>query len=430
MTPGARIATTIQILEKIEQSHLPANRAISSFYRSRRFIGSKDRNEISSRIFNILRHHARLLWWTNEGSPRLRTIASMALLDGLSEADVLTLFDGNGYAPQPLSPSELKFLKKVQDQSIDNAAMPDWLTIEVPEWLFDELKSHWSLGLKKETTALNQPAPLDLRVNTLKTTFSGALEVLKNQGIEAQPTQYSPNCLRIQKRINLSSTAAFKEGLVEIQDEGSQLIALLVDAKADQRTVDFCAGSGGKTLALAAAIKNKGSLIACEVNTNRLKKMNRRLKRAGASNITLRKLSGLDDPWIEASAHSASRVLLDVPCSGSGAWRRSPAAKWRLTPDGLATQLEKQSLILAAAAKLVASGGRLIYATCSVLRKENESQIEHFLERNNKFDVVPISRVWASVLGGDCPSPDPFLSLTPARHGTDGFFCAVLKRKL
>ena len=429
MTPGARVATTIQILEKIEQSYLPANRAISSFYRSRRFIGSKDRHEISSKIYNILRHHARLLWWTNDGSSRLRTIASMALLDGLSETEILNLFDGIGYAPQPLSPSELKLLKKAKDQSIDNAAMPDWVTVEVPKWLFVELKSHWALELKKETAALNQPAPLDLRVNTLKATFAGALAILKNDGIEAQPTPYSPICLRIENRVNLSRAAAFKEGFVEIQDEGSQLIALLVDAKADQITIDFCAGGGGKTLALAAEIKNEGPIIACEVNPHRLNKMTRRLKRAGASNITLRKLSGLDDPWIEASARSASRVLLDVPCSGSGVWRRSPAAKWRLTADELATHLENQACILTAAAKLVATGGRLIYATCSVLPKENEGQIERFLERNSNFDVFPISLVWATVFGSECPSPDPFLSLTPARQGTDGFFCAVLKRK-
>ena len=428
MTPGARIAAAIEVLEKIEKSYSPADKVISHYYRSRRYIGSKDRREISSRVFKILRHHARLLWWTNGGLPRLRTIASLALLDRIPKEEIRNLFDGSGYAPPPLSPYELERINHLSDQMINDEAMPDWLSGEVPAWLSGELKSNWTIDFDREAKALNQPAPLDLRVNTLKSTSAKAIEILKFDGIKATPTPFSPIGLRIHERVNIYNTSAFKRGSVDIQDEGSQLVSLLVDARTDQKTIDFCAGGGGKTLALAATMKDGGPLIACETDASRLNKMNRRLKRAGASNITRKTLDGLDDPWIEGSAGSACRVLLDTPCSGSGAWRRSPAAKWRLTPDELARQLKRQALILEAGAKLVAPGGRLIYTTCSVLRKENEGQIEQFLENDGNFEVLPIPQVWTSVIGSDCPSAGPFLNLTPARHGTDGFFCAVLER--
>ena len=192
MTPGARIAAAIDVLEKIEKSYSPADKVISHYYRSRRYIGSKDRRAISSRVFKIIRHHARLLWWTNGGLPRLRTIASLALLDRIPKEEIRNLFDGSGYAPPPLSPYELERLKQLSDQMINDKAMPDWLSGEVPEWLSGELKSNWTIDFDRETKALNQPAPLDLRVNTLKSTCVKAIEILKFDGIKATPTPFSP----------------------------------------------------------------------------------------------------------------------------------------------------------------------------------------------------------------------------------------------
>ena len=428
MTPGARISAIIDLLEQIEQPGTHANKTISKYFRNRRYIGSKDRHAISDRIYNILRHQARLLWWTNNGIARLRTTASLVLLDKKSQQEIIDLFNGDGYAPPSLTPSELKLLKSCVGKGINDPSMPLWVSSEVPEWLLDEMKPNSPLDLIEETDALNQPAPIDIRVNTLKASRNNALTLLNNDGIKANPTPFSPIGLRIHGRVNLQITSAFKEGFIELQDEGSQLISFLVDAKMGQKTIDFCAGGGGKTLALAALMDNGGPLIACDVNSYRLNKMHKRLRRAGVTNVTTNLLSGLSDPWIKETEASAHRVLLDTPCSGSGSWRRSPANKWQLTPETLKKNIERQTKIIDTASKLVKPGGRLIYSTCSILRRENEAQIERFLNDNKNFDIFPIPQLWNSVLGGDCPTSDPYLNLTPARHSTDGFFCAVLER--
>jgi len=428
MTPSARISAIIDLLGQIEQPGTHANKTISKYFRNRRYIGSKDRRAISDSIFNILRHHARLLWWTNDGIARLRTIASLVLLDRKSQQEVIDLFNGDGYAPPSLTPSELKLLKSCMGKSVDDPSMPLWLSSEVPEWLLNEMQANWPLDLIEETNALNQPAPIDIRVNTLKASRDNALMLLNNDGIKAKPTPFSPIGLRIHGRVNLQITTAFKGGFIELQDEGSQLISFLVDAKVGQKTIDFCAGGGGKTLALAALMNDGGPLIACDVNSFRLNKMHKRLKRAGVTNVTPNLLTGLSDPWIEKTEASAHRVLLDTPCSGSGSWRRSPANKWQLTREKLKKNIERQTKIIDTASKLVKPGGRLIYSTCSVLQGENEEQIERFLEENRNFDIFPIPQLWDSVLDGHCPTTGPYLNLTPARHYTDGFFCAVLKR--
>ena len=428
MTPGARIAAAIDLLEKIERSASPADDVISAYHRSRRFIGSTDRREISRHVFTVLRHRARLNWWTRGGDAQASVLAALIFVDGLGRPEITTAFDGRGYNPPALDDGELALTDKMSGQPIDQDDMPAWVRAEVPEWLSDGLSAAWGKKFESEATALNQPAFLDLRVNTLKTDFTRVLEVLKNDGIEADATSYSPIGLRVRKRTNLQSTTAFKGGFVEVQDEGSQLVSLLVGAKADMKTIDFCAGGGGKTLALAAAMKDGGPLIACDLDESRLKRLPARLKRAGVSNVSRRTLSGLDDPWIGESKATAARVLLDVPCSGAGAWRRNPAAKWRLTPARLAGYVAEQQSILAAAAPMVAPGGRLIYATCSVLAEENERQIDWFLGEQADYRLRPVGEVWAETIGSPCPCPGPYLSLTPGGHGTDGFFAAILEK--
>jgi 16S rRNA (cytosine967-C5)-methyltransferase len=242
----------------------------------------------------------------------------------------------------------------------------------------------------------------------------------------------SPFGLRIKNRVNLQASTALKGGFVEIQDEGSQLIALLVETKADMKTIDLCAGAGGKTLALGAAMKDGGPLIACDTDEDRLKRLKLRLKRGGISNVTQHCIEGDNDTWYSKHAATAERVLIDVPCSGSGAWRRTPAQKWRLTDKRLTDLIDMQLNILNKAADLVCPGGRLVYATCSILSDENEDQIERFLKQHTEFNVMPIPQIWKRVIGTDCPKSailnDTYLSLTPARHNTDGFFVAILER--
>jgi 16S rRNA (cytosine967-C5)-methyltransferase len=282
--------------------------------------------------------------------------------------------------------------------------------------------------------ALNLPAPLDLRVNRLKADRDTAQRALAAEGIRAEPTPWSPLGLRITHRVPLAGTAAFKDGLVEVQDEGSQLAAPLADARPGMRVVDFCAGAGGKTLALAAQMENRGKLVACDTASWRLERAGIRLRRAGVSNVERRPLSSERDPWVKRHAPKGKeggfdRVFVDAPCLGIGSWRRNPDGKWRMTPNDLAELLVRQRDILASAARLVKPGGRLVYATCSLLREENEDQAEAFLAASPDFVLYPVGRAWAETLNDRCPGGEDYLRLTPARHGTDGFFVALFERR-
>ncbi len=429
MTPGARIAATIEILEKIERSGSPADDVVSAYMRGRRYIGSKDRRAINERLFNCLRRQARLNWWCDQQSPRFRVLADIVLSENLGVAEIAELFDGQGYGPQALSDEETALVDKLTGNGLESQDMPDWVKAETPEWLWPEITARWSDRSIDEMTRLNQPAPMDLRVNILKADCGRALDILKKDGLQAEPTPYSPIGLRIRERVNLQASTAYRGGFVEVQDEGSQLIALLCDATADQKCIDLCAGGGGKSLALAAQMKDGGPLVVCDTDQARLDRMKSRLKRAGVSNVTRHCLKNDDQAWFDENADTAMRVLADVPCSGSGAWRRNPAAKWRLTPDKLNGLLDVQRGILTQAASLTAPGGRLIYATCSILPRENAEQVNWFLEKNENFSIIPVSDVWRDTVGTDCPVEGDFLEITPAGHGTDGFFAAIMERR-
>jgi 16S rRNA (cytosine967-C5)-methyltransferase len=306
--------------------------------------------------------------------------------------------------------------------------MPRPVANDLPEWLAPYLERVFGKGLEHEMTALNGPAPTDLRVNLLKADRETARRALAAEGVAARPTPLSPVGLRLHERVPLGNLAAFKQGLVEVQDESSQIAALLADARHGMRVVDFCAGAGGKTLALAAGMNNRGKLVACEVSQRRLDRAARRLRRAGVANVERRALSGERDKWVKRHAGSFDRVFVDVPCLGTGTWRRNPDAKWRMTPDDLAELVERQQQILCSAARLVRPGGRLIYATCSLLREEDEAQAEAFLVATPDFSLLPVARVWEETIGGASPGGEDYLRLTPARHGTDGFFVAIFAR--
>jgi 16S rRNA (cytosine967-C5)-methyltransferase len=302
--------------------------------------------------------------------------------------------------------------------------------LDLPDWALPGFRARFGERLAEEAAAMEEPAPLDLRVNLLKTTREAAAAALAAEGIETEPTPLSPWGLRLPGgRQPVTATRAFAEGLVEVQDEGSQLIALLTDARPGMRVADLCAGAGGKTLALAAAMRNRGRLTACDVSAPRLEGAVRRLRRAGVNNAE-RHLLAPGDRWAKRRAGGFDRVLVDAPCTGTGTWRRNPDARVRTGPNDLRELSDKQAQILETGADLVRPGGHLVYATCSLLPEEDEAQVGKFLERHPEFGPLPLPRAWAESGGiGSPPAEGEYLVTSPARHGTDGFFAAVLQRR-
>ncbi len=442
MTPGARIQAAIELLGRIEAAPVPAERIVTAYHRERRYMGSKDRRAVGDLVYATLRGQARLDWWLDragadgDGPDRSRRVvlAALVLIEGRGAEELAGLCDG-AYAPAPLDAGERALVDALSGRGLTDPAQPPWIAGECPEWLWPEFEAGFGAAAADELAALIAPASLDLRVNTLKGDQAAARAALAEAGIAAAPTPLSPLGLRVAGRPGLSAGRAFESGLVEVQDEGSQLVAILTDARPGMAVADFCAGAGGKTLALAASMGNEGPLSALDTDQRRLDQAARRIKRAGARNVTRQRLVGAD--WLAHRAGVFARVLVDAPCSGSGAWRRQPDARWRLSPEKLAGYRETQAQILAQAAPVVAGGGRLVYATCSLLPSENEAQVAGFLDARPDFAVLPMDRIWAETivpLGGPAapePTPfsGPFLQLTPARHGCDGFFAAAFERR-
>lgn len=435
MTPAARVQTAIEILERIETSERPADQVVAANLRGRRYIGSKDRRAITGLVYDVIRRQARLDWWLGRVGapevmapaerPRLRVIAQLALDEGGTTIE--SLFDGSQYGPPTLSEEEASVASALGGQSLDHAEQPDAVRAEMPAWLLAQFEASLGDQAWRELDALRGEAPLDLRVNSLKADRDGASAALEAEGIAANPTLLSPLGLRLSGRHNLPATPCYREGLVEVQDEASQLAALLVEARPGMAVADFCAGAGGKTLALAATMANEGRLLALDRDGERLGRARPRLSRAGAACVESHALTGPDDPLLAREAASFDRVLVDAPCTGSGAWRRNPDARWRLTEASFESLQALQAEILQAAAGLVRPGGRLIYATCSLFQAENAAPVEAFLEARSDFVLLPYGAVWESVMGGPPPDDEATLTLTPAGRGTDGFYVAILE---
>ena len=432
MTPSARAQATLELLASIEATPRPADAVISAYFRNRRFIGSKDRVAIAEGVYALLRHHARLTWWIEKSgefpSVRARLIAELLLCRSWKSESITALFCGGTFGPMAMEENEKRLAEALEGHTLDHPDMPLLVAKECPAWAAEKLQATLGASFAKEMTALLVSAPLDLRINPIKATREKVLEQLQESGIKAAPCRLSPLGIRVEGRPAISALPIFQNGLIEIQDEGSQLVALLADAKAGQRVVDFCAGAGGKTLALAAMMNNKGKVVACDVLGGRLKRAAVRFRRAGLHNIETVELSGENDPWIKRHKGGYDRVLVDAPCGGSGTWRRNPDARWRPLGPGVEHLTALQPRILDGAARLVKAGGRLIYATCSLLRDENEDQIEAFLSRHPDFTIVPIATLWPALIGGESPCDGPYLRLTPAKHETDGFFAAIVEK--
>lgn len=427
MTPAGRVAAAIELLEAIETApERPADAVVNDWFRARRFIGAGDRRAIAERVWAVIRARRRLEWWLGDtpATPRLLLGAAL-LLEGGGMAALQRLYAGERFAPAPLAPQERTALAPLEHHTLDHPAMPEPVRLEVPDWIFPRLAARFGDACAAELAAMLAPAPLDLRVNTLKATRAEAQAALAAEGVAAEPTPLSPWGLRVDGRRSVVATRAFRAGLVEIQDDGSQLVAALVGAAPGMRVADYCAGAGGKTLALAMTMENRGHLVACDVSPARLAGAARRLRRAGVHNVECHVLVQ-GDKWVKRHAGGFDRVLVDAPCTGSGTWRRNPAARLRLGPDHLQRLLAEQAAILDPASRLVRIGGRLVYATCSVLMDENETQVSAFLARQPGFSPLPLDQAWSGP--GALPFRGDHLLLTPRRHGTDGFFAAVLER--
>jgi 16S rRNA (cytosine967-C5)-methyltransferase len=437
VTPGARIAATMELLDEITgRQERPADLVANAFFRARRFIGSGDRRAVADRVWSILRRYGQLAWWLErtrhpERGGRAVVAADLILSEGMSLGDVTAICDGGTYRPAPLNEAELRALRQMEGHSLPHPEQPDWVRLNVQEWVAPHLIEAYGQAWGREIAALDTPPPVDLRVNRLKATVAEARRALADEGIDTEPMRFAPDGLRLRRRLSVVSGRAFQEGLVEIQDEGSQLVAALVDARPGMQIVDYCAGAGGKTLAIAAGMNNKGRVVAMDVYESRLDRSAQRLRRAGAHNVERRALDGDNAKWLKRQKGAFDRVLVDAPCTGTGTWRRNPDGRWTLKPEDLAELVPKQAAILDAASRLVKSGGGLIYATCSVLPAENERQIEAFLQNHPDFSVVPVDGLWQDTIGTEPPAQiaeSPYLRLSPLRHGTDGFFAAALVR--
>ena len=430
MTPAARLQAILELLTSIDTVPRPADALVSGYFRARRYIGSKDRGAVAEGVYDILRHQARLNWWLAkcevEPTPRLRLLAYLRLVEQKNLKTVGELCDSKKFSPEALTEDERVFLRQLEGHTILHPAMPDHVTSECPDWAAPSLRERFGKNFTREMAALLKPAPLDLRVNTLKTTRDAALDVLQKEGLAVEVCAFSPLGLRVKERPALNRIALLKDGALEIQDEGSQLVALLVDAKPGQRVVDFCAGAGGKTLAIAVQMQNKGRITACDVLANRLKRSTERFRKADLHNIEVKPLADERDPWVKKHKGAFDRVLVDAPCSGTGTWRRNPDSRWRSLGPGLETLLPLQASILDSASRLVKAGGRLVYATCSLLPEENEKQIEAFLAAHPEFHVVPVQEACGTL--SSLPDTGPYLALSPAAHHTDGFFAAVMEK--
>lgn len=437
MTPAARLAATIKIIDGILHTAKPSDQVMHTYLQQRRYIGSKDRKAIATLTYTLLRHYARLTWWCEQThiqpTGRNFVILWLALGERKPLNEIFSNFGGAAYAPDALSPGEQKWLTKIHGKTLESKQMPIGIACECPPQYQHSLQNAWGDQFKTEMDGLDSEAPLDIRVNTLKTTRDEVFTRLKQDGFDVSLTPLSPVGIRVQGRPPFSVHPLYKQGWFEIQDEGSQLLALLSGVKPGEWGADLCAGAGGKTLALAAMMKNKGRLWACDVEERRLENGKLRIKRAGIDCVELQPLKSMSDPWIKKHKEKCDFVLIDAPCSGTGTWRRSPFSRWQQLGPSIDDLTEMQSTALDAAAPMVKTGGRLIYATCSLLPQENDKQVKKFLDDHPDFQPVPLAVMWNRVT--DQPIPENLdlskhtLSLTPAKHNTDGFFVSVVEKK-
>ena len=433
MTPSARLSAAIEVFAEIEARRRPAADALKDWGLSHRFAGSGDRAAIAGLVYDALRRKSSAAWLMGEATPRATLLGMLRRERGLDAQAIAALCNGSRHAPSSLTEKETGALA-----SGALTGAPPYVEGDYPEWLDSHLQRAFGDERAAEGAALASRAPLDLRVNALATERDEALAKLEH--LNPTPTRWSPLGMRIRLAAEAKSPAIhaepiFLKGQIEIQDEGSQLAALLADAKAGEQVVDLCAGAGGKTLALAAAMDNRGQIYATDLDKRRLAPIHARLERAGARNVQVRTPTGRGADVLADLTGRADLVMIDAPCTGTGAWRRNPDAKWRIRPGALAERIKEQQAVLERAATLAKAGGRIAYATCSVLAEENNDQVGAFLTRHPDFSVEKPPEV-AKVLGERAYLfaraaliSDEGLLMTPRRTDTDGFFVSVLRQQ-
>jgi 16S rRNA (cytosine967-C5)-methyltransferase len=432
MTPGARLSAAIEVLAEIEAQRRPAADALKAWGLARRFAGSGDRAAIAGIVYDALRRKASAGFLMGGEGPRALVLGMLRLERKLEVDAIARLCDGAGHSPAPLEPGERAAL-----ETAVLAGAPPWIAGDYPQWLDPHLAAVFGEERAVEGAALASRAPLDLRANALKADRARALAALAHLG--AQPSRWSPHGLRIvlaadAKNPAIHAEPAFIKGLVEVQDEGSQLAALLVDARGGQHVVDLCAGAGGKTLALAAIMGNQGQIYATDSDKRRLAPMHARVARSGARNIQILTPKGVGDVLADLAGR-ADRVLIDAPCTGIGAWRRNPDAKWRMRPGALDIRVQEQAALLDRAVGLIKPSGRIVYVTCSLLDEENGAQVRAFLARHPDFVALPGAELTrplgerALVFAHAVLMTSEGLLMSPRRTETDGFFVAALMRR-
>lgn len=427
MIPAARLSAAIDILDDLVTRRRPVAEAIKDWGQRNRFAGSKDRAAIASHVYDALRVKSSASWIMGTETSRAILLGSLVLMRGMDQETIAALCTGEAHAPTPLTEDEHA---RLTDATLDNA--PDHVKGDYPEWLASAFADVFGADAVAEGRALAERAPIDLRANALKGDREKALKALAHLNPEVTPL--SPLGIRLLvgadgRGPSLNAEPTYMRGLVEIQDEGSQLAALIAAAKPGQQVLDFCAGGGGKTLALAASMDNKGQIYATDNDGRRLMPIYPRLERANARNVQVRAPKGAKDVLADIVGR-CDLVLVDAPCTGTGTWRRNPDAKWRTRPGALEQRIKEQDDVLASAAQYVKAGGVLVYITCSLLKAENEDRIAAFLEAHADFlplDAAHMARrAGLEDLARFASPHGAGLRLSPRTSGTDGFYIAAL----
>ncbi len=431
MTPSARLAAAASVLDSIAQGRQPAEAVLKAWGAANRYAGSRDRRAIADQVYKVRRARGRLVWaMDGREDGRALVIASLSLIDGLSVEEIESLHTGDGYGPKPLSKQERARISLTSDGA------PAWALAGLPEFVVEDFKTTYGDRWAEEAAGLMLPrAPIDLRVNIAKATVDEVEAELREAGLSPERTPWSATGLRLSAEPppNVQALRAFKDGRIEIQDEGSQIVCALAGVEPGMTVIDYCAGGGGKTLGLGMKLQGEGRLLACDVVQKRLDNIRPRLIRAGVE-AELQQL-GPNGGGVEDLVDQADVVFVDAPCTGSGTWRRKPEDAWRLKVEDVDRLHSLQTAILARAAKLVKPGGRLVYVTCSMLRQENEASVDAFEGDHDGFTPVAVADALDEALITDAGrtkltglADGHRLRLSPATAGTDGFYAAVYER--
>lgn len=406
----------IAAVRKVLPLPAPADVLLRQFFQDHHLIGQNDRSMIAEAVFGVLRRRYFLEKLVGKATARELTLAYLARFQGMNLRELTPL----------IREVEVKWIQQIKAIRLED--QPLFIRAEFPEWLVEKLQKFWSdEEILRMGQALQQPAPLDLRINSLLAKREEVLDELKQQGIEAQPTPFSPVGIRVTGKPAINRNTLFLSGKIEVQDEGSQILGFLLAPKRGEMVVDFCAGAGGKTLLLGALMHSHGRLYAFDVSEKRLNNLKPRLKRSGLSNVHPQRIDSERDIKLKRLAGKIDRVLVDAPCSGLGTLRRNPDLKWRQNPESIEELQKKQLAILTAAANLLKPGGRLVYATCSPLPEENQQIVEQFLADHPQFSTRHCGELLTQQKI-NLPDTGEYLQLSPLHHNTDGFFAAVLER--